>query len=200
MLFRSIPTKDGLEFLSRCVDGVLNKTDYDNIEVIIVDNRSNKQETFDYFKHIASDERVRILNYDHLFNYSTINNYAVSQARGNVIALLNNDVEVINSDWLTEMVSQALRPEIGAVGARLYYSDDTIQHAGVFLGYKGRAGHMCRYASRHWMGHWARTVLVQNLTAVTAACMVLRRDVFEEIGGFDEQRLTITFKDRKSVV
>ena len=190
-----IPTKDGLEFLSRCVDGVLNKTDYDNIEVIIVDNRSNKQETFDYFKHIASDERVRILNYDHLFNYSTINNYAVSQARGNVIALLNNDVEVINSDWLTEMVSQALRPEIGAVGARLYYSDDTIQHAGVFLGYKGRAGHMCRYASRHWMGHWARTVLVQNLTAVTAACMVLRRDVFEEIGGFDEQRLTITFND-----
>jgi len=190
-----IPTMDGLEFLSRCIDGVLHKTDYVNIEVIIVNNRSVKTETHDYLKSISKDRRIKILDYDFEFNYSKINNFAVREAKGSILALLNNDVEVINGDWLTEMVSHALRPEIGAVGAKLYYPDDTIQHAGVFLGYKGRAGHIYRYASRYWMGHWARAVLVQNFTAVTAACMVLRRDVFEEVGGFDEQRLTITFND-----
>lgn len=190
-----IPTKDGLDYLSKCVNGVLSKTDYDNFEVIIVDNNSEKKETFDYFREISKDARVRILKYENKFNYSKINNYAVGEAKGEIIALLNNDIEVINSDWLTEMVGHALRKEIGAVGARLYYADDTVQHAGVFLGYRNLAGHLFRYSSRHWMGIWARSVLVQNFSAVTAACMVLRRNLFLEVGGFDEEKFTVTFND-----
>ena len=108
---------------------------------------------------------------------------------------MNNDLEIINRDWLREMVSQAMRPEIGAVGARLFYPDGTVQHAGVLLGYKGRAGHMYRYAPKHWLGYWARAVLIQNLTAVTAACLVLRKDVYETVGGFDEENFTVTFND-----
>jgi glycosyltransferase involved in cell wall biosynthesis len=190
-----IPTKDGLGYLSRCVHGVLYETNYKNIELIIVNNRSEKKETYEYLNSLDIDDRVKVIEYDHEFNYSKINNYAVSKAKGTIIAFLNNDVEIINPDWLTEMVSQSVRPEIGAVGAKLYYPDDTIQHAGVFLGYRGRAGHIYRYSSRHWMGNWARAVLAQNLTAVTAACMVLRLEVFEEVSGFDEQRMTITFND-----
>jgi glycosyltransferase involved in cell wall biosynthesis len=190
-----IPTKDGIDILRQCMDGLFNKTDYKNFEVIIVDNQSTEPETFKYFDELSIDKRVKIINYDLPFNYSRINNIAVREAKGSVLVLLNNDIEVINSDWLREMVSHALRPEIGAVGARLYYPDGTVQHAGVLLGYKGKAGHMYRYASPHWLGYWARGVLIQNLTAVTAACMVLRREVYEEVGGFDEENFTVTFND-----
>ncbi|MDN4547985.1 glycosyltransferase [Pseudomonas sp. C32] len=190
-----IPTKDGVDILQQCMDGIFNKTDYTNFEVIIVNNQSEKPETQEYFKELLRDKRVRIIDFDHPFNYSRINNIAVKEANGSVLALLNNDLEVINSDWLREMVSHAVRPEIGAVGARLFYPDGTVQHAGVLLGYKGRAGHMYRYAPRHWLGYWARAVLIQNLTAVTAACLVLRKDVYDSIGGFDEENFTITFND-----
>ena len=190
-----IPTKDGVDILRQCMDGLFNKTDYKNFEVIIINNQSKKTETYEYFKELSSDQRVKIINYDHPFNYSRINNIAVHEAKGSVLVFLNNDIEVINRDWLREMVSHAIRPEIGAVGARLYYPDGTVQHAGVLLGYKGRAGHMYRYASPYWLGYWARGVLIQNLTAVTAACMVLRREIFEAVGGFDEENFTVTFND-----
>ena len=190
-----VPTKDGLEFLSRCIDGLLHKTDYPEFEIIIVNNRSENPETYDYFEKISKDSRIKIIDFNQSFNYSKINNFAVHEAKGSVINFLNNDTEVINRDWLREMVSQAIRPEIGAVGARLYYEDDTVQHAGIFLGFKGRAGHIYRYTQRHWMGDWARGILIQNYSAVTAACMVIRREVYEEVGGFDEQRLSITFND-----
>lgn len=190
-----IPTKDGVDILSKCIDGVLGKTDYQNIELIVVDNQSKKLETFEYFRKIEHDPRVKVIIYDQPFNYSRINNLAAKEAKGSVLALLNNDLEVINRGWLREMVSHAVRPEIGAVGARLLYPDGTVQHAGVLLGYKGRAGHMYRYAPRHWPGYWARAVLIQNLTAVTAACLVLRKDVFEAVDGFDEENFTITFND-----
>lgn len=190
-----IPTRDEVDILRQCMDGIFNKTDYSNFEVIIVNNQSQKSETREYFEELLRDGRVRIIDYDHPFNYSRINNIAVKESNGSILALLNNDLEVINRDWLREMVSHAVRPEIGAVGARLYYPDGTIQHAGVLLGYKGRAGHMYRYAPKHWLGYWARAVLIQNLTAVTAACLVLRKDVYQSVGGFDEENFTTTFND-----
>lgn len=190
-----IPTRDRIDLLAGCIDGVLHRTDYANLEIIIVNNQSVEAATRTYLDEIVSDTRVRVIDFDAPFNYSKINNLAVRQAKGSIIAFLNNDVEVINTDWLREMVSHAVRPEIGGVGARLYYPDDTVQHAGVLLGYKGRAGHMFRYTSRHWVGYWARGVLIQNLTAVTAACMVIRKTLFEQVGGFDEDNFTITFND-----
>lgn len=190
-----IPTKDGVDILSQCIDGLLNKTEYKNVEIIIVNNQSSEPDTHSYFEKICADPRIKVIDFDEPFNYSRINNIAAREAKGSVLALLNNDIEIINRDWLREMVSHAVRPEIGAVGARLYYPDGTVQHAGVLLGYKGRAGHMYRYASPDWLGYWARGVLIQNLTAVTAACMVLRKDLFEAIGGFDEENFTVTFND-----
>ena len=190
-----IPTKNGKDILSKCIDGILNKTDYINFEIIIVDNQSSDNETIAYLKELEFNPKIRIIRYDSKFNYSRMNNLAVSMSRGSILVFLNNDIDVISSEWLREMVSHAVRPEIGAVGARLYYPDDTVQHAGVLLGYKGRAGHMYRYAPRHWLGYWARSVLVQNLTAVTAACMVVRKEIFERVNGFDEDNLTITFND-----
>lgn len=190
-----IPTKDGVDILKTCVDGILNETDYQNFEVIIVDNQSREQATRDYLDGLRTDPRFTVLEYDKPFNYSEINNLAVKHSKGSVLAFLNNDLEVIARGWLREMVSHALRPGVGAVGARLYYPDDTVQHAGVLVGYKGRAGHMFRYAPRHWMGYWARAVLTQNLTAVTAACLVVRKEVFEEVGGFDAEHFSVTFND-----
>lgn len=190
-----IPTKDGKDILSTCLDGIFNQTDYGNFEVIVVDNQSEKPETHEYLREIQSDPRVRVISYDHPFNYSKINNVAVQYAKGSILAFVNNDIEVISRDWLREMVSHAVRPGVGAVGARLYYPDDSVQHAGVLLGYKGRAGHMYRYAPRHWLGYWARAVLIQSMTAVTAACMVVRREVFEGVGGFDEDNFSVTFND-----
>lgn len=190
-----IPTKDGVDILSQCIEGIFKKTEYQNFEIIIVDNQSEKPETLQYLRMLEQDPRVRVINYDQPFNYSRINNLAAKEAKGSVLALLNNDLEVISGGWLREMVSHAVRPEIGAVGARLFYPDGTVQHAGVLLGYKGRAGHMYRYAPRHWLGYWARAVLIQNLTAVTAACLVLRKDVYDAVGGLDEENFTVTFND-----
>jgi glycosyltransferase involved in cell wall biosynthesis/uncharacterized coiled-coil protein SlyX len=189
-----IPTKDGVDILSKCIDGLLNKTDYKNFEIIIVNNQSKEPATYEYFKSLSTRSNIKIIDFNEPFNYSKINNIAVSKANGTVLALLNNDIEIINRDWLREMVSHAMRPEIGAVGARLYYPDGTVQHAGVLLGYKGKAGHMYRHASPEWLGYWARAVLIQNLTAVTAACMVLRKQVFNEVEGFDEN-FSVTFND-----
>jgi glycosyltransferase involved in cell wall biosynthesis len=189
-----IPTKNHVDLLSQCLDGILNHTSYNNLEVIVVDNGSTDPKTIAYFKEIDADKRIQILHDNSPFNYSAINNMAVKHARGDVLCFLNNDIKIIAPDWLTEMVSQALRKEIGAVGSRLYYANDTIQHTGVFLGFRGKAGHLFRYMPRHCMGQWARAVLVQNMSAVTAACLVIRKEVFEAVGGFEE-RLTITFND-----
>lgn len=191
-----VPTKDGLEYLSRCLDGVLKRTDYLNLELIIVDNQSEKPETLAFLEEIKrNDARVKVLSYDESFNYPAINNMAIERSSGEIVCFLNNDIEIINSGWLHEMVSHAMRSDIGAVGAKLYYPNDTIQHAGVFLGYRGLAGHVYRYMPRYWSGHWARASLIQNFSAVTAACMVMRRKVFDEARGFDEVNLPIVFND-----
>lgn len=192
-----IPTRDRFDLLRRCVESIYQKTTYPHFEVLIVDNQSTDPRTLAYLQQLSDERGVQVLPYDAPFNYSAINNYAVGHARGTVIGLLNNDLEVISPDWLTEMVSQALRPEIGTVGAMLYYPNDTIQHAGVILGLGTSAlcAHAFIYRPRGYPGPVGRALLNQNLSAVTAACMVLRKAVFVEVGGLDETNLAVAYND-----
>ena len=191
-----IPTRDRVEILKPCVDAILARTDYPNFELLILDNQSSCAATLDYMRAVAErDPRVRVLQWDHPFNYSAINNFGARQARGEILGLVNNDIEPINDGWLDEMVRQAARPEIGCVGAKLYYPNDTLQHGGVILGLGGVAGHSHKYFDRDAPGYFARLHLAHNLSAVTAACLLLRRAVFEEVGGLDEQNLPIAFND-----
>lgn len=191
-----IPTRDKLKLLKNCLNSILAKTTYANFEILIVNNRSEHIETISYLESIQEiHENVRGINYDHDFNFSGINNFAVPHANGDIVALVNNDIEVINPDWLTEMVSYACRLEVGCVGAKLYYSNGRLQHGGVILGIGGVAGHSHKgYASKA-NGYFSRLKLTQNLSAVTAACLVVRKKVYEKVGGFDEQNLKVAFND-----
>lgn len=136
-----------------------------------------------------------MIHYDDVFNYSAINNFAVEQARGTVIGMLNNDVEVISPEWLTEMVALASRPEVGCVGAKLYYPNGLIQHAGVIVGLGGVAGHSHKYYPGDHPGYFWRLHLPQNVSAVTAACLVVRKDVYQQVGGLDDKHLVVAFND-----
>jgi GT2 family glycosyltransferase len=192
-----IPTRDCFDLLYHCVESIYQKTMYPRFELIIVDNQSKDPRTLAYLCQLAKERQVTVLRYDAPFNYSAINNYAVRHACGEVIGLLNNDLEVISPDWLEEMVSHALRPEIGAVGAMLYYPNETIQHAGVILGLglDGIAGHAYAGKPRGYTGQIGRALLTQTLSAVTAACLVLRRELFQQVDGLDEVHLPVTFND-----
>lgn len=189
-----IPTRDGLHLLKQCVQSIRKLTTYKNYEIVIVDNQSREQETREYLKEIATLPDVRVLTYDHPFNYSALNNWAVARTEGEFIGLVNNDIEVITPDWLEEMIGHAQRPEVGAVGAMLYYPDDTIQHAGVVLGVHGVAAHSYSGRPRGYPGQMGRARLVQSLSAVTAACLVVRRDAYNRAGGLDEN-LRVAFND-----
>ena len=188
-----IPTRNRLDLLERCVQSIRSKTDYSNYEIIIVDNGSNETPTLNYLASFIDIAGVRVIRDDGAFNFSRLNNFAVKQANGEVIGLLNNDLEVINSGWLSEMVSQALRPEIGIVGARLWYPDDTIQHAGVILS-GGVPGHVHKGLPRGCNGYFGRAALTQNFVAVTGACMVLRKNLYLKAGGLDEA-FAVAFND-----
>ena len=191
-----MPTRDGIEILKPCVDAILSLTNYPDFELLVLDNQSSCKETLAYFDELTErDDRVRVLQYDKPFNYSAINNFGARHARGDVIALINNDIEPIDGGWLREMVSHAMRPEIGCVGAKLYYPDDSIQHAGVVLGIGGVAGHSQKYYRRDADGYHYRLKLVQNYSAVTAACLLVRREIFEEVGGLNEEHLPVAFND-----
>lgn len=189
-----IPTRDQLAFLRRCLDTILSVTSYRNFEVVVMDNGSSKAPTIDFFNELSSRRLARILRVDAPFNYSRLNNLGVAQARGEYLALLNNDLEVTHPDWLTEMVSQAARPEIGAVGACLRYPDGRIQHGGVILGMKGIGAH-AHAGLIDEDGYFSRPHLVQNFSAVTAACLVMRKAVYTQVGGLDETHLTVAFND-----
>lgn len=190
-----IPTRDGLDILRKCVGSILEKTIYPYYEILIINNQSEEKATLDYLSAIQSDSRVRVLDYNKPFNFSAINNFGVEYAKGDIIALVNNDVEVISSDWLGEMASHSCRPEIGCVGAKLHYSDGRIQHGGVVLGIGQVAGHAHKYFDRNAHGYFSRLKVVQNFSAVTAACLVVRRDVYQEVGGLNETDLEVAFND-----
>jgi GT2 family glycosyltransferase/SAM-dependent methyltransferase len=190
-----IGTRDRVDLLRQAVKGVLEHTFYPAIELVIVDNQSTEAATRDFLQKIQKDARVQVVRYDAPFNFAAINNLGVQVSSGEILCLLNNDITVISPDWLKEMVSHAVRPEIGAVGAKLYYADDRIQHAGVILGIGGVAGHAHRHFPGESVGYAARAQVIQNYAAVTGACMVLRRGVFEEVNGLDEVNLPIAYND-----
>lgn len=190
-----IPNKDHTDDLDICLKSLYEKSSYKNFEVIIVENNSTEKETFEYYEAIAQKHgNIKIVKWKGNFNYSAINNFGVNYAKGEYILLLNNDVEIINGSCLEEMLMFAQRKDVGAVGAKLYYSDDTIQHAGVILGLGGTAGHAHKHFGRSHPGYMARASIAQNLTACTAACLMMRRDVFDEVGGLDES-FEVAFND-----
>ena len=182
-----IPNKDHINDLDKCLSSVYEKSTYKNFEIIIVENNSTEDKTFEYYKSIQNKyENLKVITWDKGFNYSAINNFAVKQAKGEYVLLLNNDIEVITHDWLEQMLMFAQRKDVGAVGAKLYYPDDTIQHAGVIVGLGGVAGHSHKYFDRTDPGYMARASIAQNLSACTAACLLVRKDVYNEVGGLDE--------------
>jgi len=190
-----VPTRDKVELLRRCVESIREKTTYRNYEILVVDNGSVEEETLAYFSELKEAKNVRVLRYDKPFNYSAINNFAVGKAKGSIIGLVNNDIEVISPDWLTEMVSWAVQPDVGCVGAKLYYGNDTIQHGGVIVGLGGVANHSHKHFPRHHPGYFCRLKVLQNLSAVTAACLLIRKSLFKEVGGLNEVDLTVAFND-----
>jgi GT2 family glycosyltransferase len=188
-----VPTRDRRDLLQTCLEG-LERTDYDDLEVIVVDNDSTDQATLAYLGAL-DPARHRVLRHAGPFNFSTLNNRAVSEARGRLLCLLNNDIEVLSPDWLRIMATQALRDDIGAVGARLLYPDGRIQHAGVVLGIGGGAAHAHRLLDPDEEGYFRRHALPQFVSAVTAACLVVQRDRFVAVGGLDEQNFAVAFND-----
>lgn len=190
-----IPTRNAHELVRQCIDSIQRLTTYLAYEIILVDNGSDDPEALAYFRQIEQQPSVTVLRDDGPFNYSALNNRAVRQARGQLIGLINNDIEVISADWLDEMVALALQPTVGAVGARLWFPDDRLQHGGVILGIGGIANHAHKFLPKGEYGYFGRAVLIQEFSAVTAACLVMRKSVFEQVGGLDEMSLKIAFND-----
>lgn len=189
-----IPNKDEKETLKDCIESIRKKTEYENYEIIIVENNSTTEEIFQYYKELSQDPRIRLLRWKKEFNYSAINNYGVSHARGEYLLFLNNDVKIITPGWIREMLGVCQRPEVGAVGVKLIYPDNTIQHAGCVIGIGGIAGHMFVDMPANRTGYLHKASILQDMSAVTAACMMMKRTAFEEAGGFTE-KLSVAFND-----
>ena len=189
-----IPTRDRVDLLRQCVNGIRFATDYPDIEILIIDNGSAEPETRAYYASLASDVRVRIIPHEGPFNYSAINNAAARHASGGLLALLNNDIKVHEPGWLREMAAQAMRPGIGAVGALLWYEDGSVQHAGAVLGIGGVASHIFKRHPPGSAGYRSRLHVAQDMSAVTAACLVVPRAVWDRVGGLDEV-LSIAYND-----
>ena len=189
-----IPNKDEKETLQTCLEMLEKNTSYRNFEIIIIENNSTTEEIFKYYKELSSDPRIRLLRWGKEFNYSAINNFGASHARGEYLLFLNNDVKSINPDWMEEMLGVCQRPEVGGVGAKLIYPDNTIQHAGCVIGMGGIAGHMFVDMPADRTGYLHKASLLQDMSAVTAACLMMKKEVFEEAGGFTEE-LAVAFND-----
>jgi glycosyltransferase involved in cell wall biosynthesis len=189
-----IPFRDGADLLQRCVDSLRTHAGYDHWEAILVDNQSWQPETKAFLRSVVADERVRLLEYDAPFNFSALNNWAVKQADGDQLLFLNSDIEGGSSRWLEAMVEHGERPEVGAVGARLLYPNGHVQHAGLIMGILGIAGHAFRFCPGDAVGYFSQGKIIRNCSGVTAACMLVRRKVFDEVGGFDET-LRVAFND-----
>ena len=189
-----IPNKDEKETLKACIDSIREKTEYPNYEIIIVENNSTTDEIFQYYKELSQDSRIRLLRWKKEFNYSAINNYGVRHANGEYLLFLNNDVTVITPGWIKELLGVCQRPEVGAAGVKLIYPDNTIQHAGCVIGLGGIAGHMFVDMPANRTGYLHKASILQDMSAVTAACMMMKRTAFEEAGGFTE-KLSVAFND-----
>ena len=190
-----VPTRDRADLLKTCVTGLLEQTDYPSLELIIVDNDSREGETHQLLASFDTDPRVRVLAYPGAFNWGAINNFAAAAATGEVILLLNNDIQVVEPGWLRELASQAMRPEVGVVGATLLYPDHTLQHAGIALGPDATAGHVGRGLPADAPGPGGRFRAVRAASAVTGACLAIRRAVFQELGGIEATGLRVTWSD-----
>ncbi len=188
-------TRDRVELLAEVVRGLRHETDYPDLEILIVDNQSRELTTREFLAELATDPRVRVLSYDAPFNFSAMNNLAARAATGEVLALLNTDLKMIHPDWLREMTSLACRPGVGAVGAKLLYPNNQIQHAGVLLGIAGMAGHAHKGFPRHAPGYASRAQVLQEWSAVTGACLVMKAAVFHQVGGLDEERFAVAYND-----
>lgn len=190
-----IPNKDHTDDLELCLFSMTRKSTYRNYEILIVENNSEKEETFEYYRKLPDRyPKARVLTWEKEFNYSAINNFAAKEAKGGYLLFLNNDVEILTPDWMEEMLQNCQQENVAAVGAKLYYPDDTIQHAGVVLGLGGIAGHiMCR-ASKEDPGYFGRMISVQEISAVTAACMMVKKSDFDAVGGLDET-FQVAFND-----
>ncbi|CAM5446039.1 Glycosyl transferase OS=Stutzerimonas stutzeri OX=316 GN=CXK99_09145 PE=3 SV=1 [Stutzerimonas stutzeri] len=189
-----VPTRDQLKLLRTCIDGLLDGTDYPALEILIVDNGSCIAETLDYLQQIES-RGVRVLRYPHAFNYAAINNWAVEQAQGSIIGLVNNDIEIIEPGWLEEMLAQLLRPGIGAVGAKLMWPNGMVQHGGVVVGINGLAAHTGNNLNRQDAGYLGFNHLAREQSVVTTACLLMRKRDYQRLGGMDEVRFPVTFND-----
>jgi GT2 family glycosyltransferase len=181
-----IPNKDSKKYLKQCIDSIFEKTTHQNYEILIVENNSTSDEIFKYYDEITQNERVRLITYTGGFNFSAINNFGVRHAKGEHLLLLNNDTQVITRGWLSEMLMLSQREDVGAVGAKLFFEDDTLQHYGVAVGIMGIAGHTQSGAMSYFPGYFNNLVLARDVLAVTAACMMVKRPVYDEVGGLDE--------------
>ena len=189
-----IPNKDHREYLARCIDSIREKTTWPKWEIIVIENNSEDEETFRYYEEIGKDERIRVIRREGRFNYSAVNNAGFREAKGEQILLLNNDTEVVSPDWIQEMLMYAQREDVGAVGARLHFPDGTIQHAGIGMGIRIIAGHYFRGEAGDSKGYYGRLSYAQEVSAVTAACMMIPRRVYEEMHGLDES-FSVVFND-----
>jgi methionine biosynthesis protein MetW len=192
-----IPSRNGADLLGHCVNSIFLRTNYPNYEITIVDNQSDDPAALDLLQRLDARENVQVIPYDHPFNFSAIMNHAVLSVDADIVLLMNNDTEIINEDWLGEMVSHAVRDGIGAVGAKLLFPSGYLQHAGVVLGLgpDAVAGHAFKGLHKHDIGHMGRSRLIQNYSAVTGACLAVRRELYLEMGGLDEDNLAIAFND-----
>jgi GT2 family glycosyltransferase len=189
-----IPSRDQVKILQACIDSIVRRTTYPAYEILVMDNGSVEQATRRYLQKIQTEQGVRVAAYDLPFNFAAINNAAVRLTETDMICLLNNDIEVVSPDWLGEMVRHAARPEVGCVGAKLLYGNNTVQHAGVICGLGNVAGHAHRYLAKDAPGYWGRLQVVQYYSAVTAACLLVRRTVWDEVAGMNEE-LAVAYND-----
>ena len=190
-----IPTKNQYDLISNCIQSIRKNTQYSNYEILIINNQFDDPGNIEQFISIEKGNNTSLINYNRPFNYSAINNFAAQHAKGEVLLFLNDDIEVISPDWLDEMVGHALREEIGAVGAMLYFPYDTIQHAGIILYPDMIAGHAFYLQARGSHGQNDRARLIQNYSAVTGACIAVEKSKFQKVGGFDEEKFPIAYND-----
>ena len=191
-----IPNKDNIKVLKKCINSILNKTSYKNYEIIIIENNSENKKTFEYYDELKNNEKIKILEYKEKgFNYSKIINYGVKNCDGDFVLQLNNDTELITKDWLEKFIGYAQNKEIGAVGARLYFKDKSIQHAGIVIGIGGFAANLFSRLPRGLRGYYGKDCLIQNLSAVTGACLFSRREIYEEVNYMDEENFKVALND-----